>query len=383
MKINLPSGMRDWLPGEAYYKRELINKMLERISLWGYEEIETPIMENYRVLLPGESQSGPDQLYKLIDRDGSILALRPEMTTPIARVVSSKLQGNIPWRLMYSGEVFRYEEIQVGKQREFSQVGVELIGTEGADSDAEVLALAIETLLATGLNSFTISLGHSGVLRGLLESLSWEETQLNQVRTLILEKDFVGLSSVLMDAGLSKKKIEYLVGLLTSRLSLEDLEKEWTDVPVGVVKALEDLKEILKKLKIYGYDKYVQVDLSTLRSQEYYTGVVFEIYTNGIGYPIGGGGRYDRLFQKYGKNHPAIGFALGIDRIILSLSGKVEKGKPLFLAGKVLEDVISKARELRGEGVKVIMETKKITRSEAEEMAGKKGAKLFWCEEEA
>jgi ATP phosphoribosyltransferase regulatory subunit len=315
---HIPPGMRDWLPGEAEQKRELVNRMLKAISLWGYEEINTPLMEYYQVLLPGEKLCGPDHLYKLTDRDGRILALRSEMTTPIARVLCSKLPDQHSWRIMYGGEVFRYEQIQTGKQREFCQVGAELIGEKGPEADSEVLALAIEALRAAGVEDFMISLGHTGVLKSLLENFTADETQLNEVRNLLLEKDFVGLGSCLLEAGMQKEKAEMLLRLLTRQFSAKELEQasaEWLPELAGVY---ADLRRTLEYLKLSGYDRYIQVDLSTLRSQEYYTGMVFEIYTPGIGYTIGGGGRYDELLRHFGKDYAATGFALGVERILLS-----------------------------------------------------------------
>lgn len=385
-KLNIPQGMRDWLPHEAYRKRELVNTLLKQISLWGYEEINTPMLEYYQVLLPDENWEGAEQIYKLIDREGRILALRPEMTLPIARMVSTKLPAAYPWRLMYGGEVFRYEQIQTGRQREFCQVGGELLGAVGAEADSEILALTVEALRAVGVDNFTISLGHTGVLKGLLESLSWEEVQLKQVRTLILEKDFVGLSSCLFAAGMREQQIKTLVNFLTCQLSPDDLEKEWPDLPQGILSAFADLQKIIRFLKIYGYERYIQVDLSTLRSQEYYTGMVFKIYTPGIGYPIGGGGRYDQLLHNWGTDCPATGFALGVERILLSLSQQSkqeEKEKLVFLAGTDAQKVISKALQLRKEGLKVITEIGQLSRSEAEKLALKKEAVLHWCGEES
>lgn len=383
-KLNIPPGMRDWLPGEACRKREMINRILKSLALWGYEEVNTPIMEYYQVLLSGENLWGSDHLYKLVDREGKILALRPEMTAPIARVVSSKLPEALPWRLMYSGEVFRYEEIQTGRQRQFCQVGVEMIGSKGPEADSEILALAIETLRAASLNHFTISLGHTGVLRGLLASLSGEKILLDQVRILILEKDFVGLSSCLFEAGINKERVEGLLDLLTCRLTPEDLGKKRPDLPSEILEAFDDLQKTIQYLKIYGYDRYIQMDLSTLRSQEYYTGMVFEIYTPGIGYPIGGGGRYDQLLRHFGKDYPATGFALGVDRLLLSLSQEEEKEgqKIIFLAGTDAKKVIQKALTLREKGFRVITEVRKLTRSEAAKLAREKGAILNWYDKE-
>lgn len=413
--FHIPPGMRDWLPGEAYRKRELVNRLLAAISLWGYEEINTPLMEYYQVLLPGENLCGPDHLYKLTDRDGRILALRSEMTTPIARVISSKLPDQYPWRLMYGGEVFRYEEIQTGKQREFCQVGVELIGEEGPEADSEVLAIAIEALQAAGLDDFTISLGHTGVLKSLLENFTADEAQLNEVRNLLLEKDFVGLGNCLLEAGMQKEKAEMLLRLLTRQFSARELEQlpvdcrpeqsqvqsqvqgqvqaqgkqepeqllaEWLPELADV---FADLRRTLAYLKLYGYDRYIQVDLSTLRSQEYYTGMVFEIYTPGIGYTIGGGGRYDELLRHFGKDYAATGFALGVERILLSLAQDknqtaAQTQTPLVLvAGTDPGRVVQKARELRMVGQRVLMQLEKLTPLEAEARAQAKGAVLDWC----
>jgi ATP phosphoribosyltransferase regulatory subunit len=384
LKLKIPQGMRDWLPGEASRKREMINELLQCISLWGYEEINTPMLEYYQALLSEENGGETDQIYKLVDRDGRILALRPEMTIPIARVVSSKLPPTYPWRLMYGGEVFRYEEIQTGRQREFCQVGVELLGSAGAEADSEILALTVEALRSVGLENFTISLGHTGILKGLLESLAWEEVELKQVRTLILEKDFVGLSSYLLSRGMKEKQIKDVVGFLTCQLAPDDLAKEWQDLPEGILVALADLRKIIRFLKIYGYDDYVQIDLSTLRNQEYYTGMVFEIYTAGIGYPIGGGGRYDQLLNNWGRACPATGFALGVERILLSLprKEKPQEENLVLLVGTTAQQVIPQALELRKKGNKVMTKIGEMSREDAERLALSKGAVLFCSEEE-
>lgn len=382
----IPAGMRDWLPPEAGEKRTLVNYLLQTMSLWGYREIATPVLEQFQVLTKGESRSGPDYLYKLIERDGSILVLRPEMTTPIARVVGTKIKGNPPWRLMYGAEVFRYEDIQAGRWREFSQAGVELIGQSGPEADSEVLALAIELLQTIGLEQFTVSLGHTGILRGLLESLSWDERALDEVRNLILEKEFAGLYHFLERAGLDTVKCEELVGLFTQPLTLQDINRLLSRLPSGMQEALAETERIISLVDSYGYGSHLQVDLSTLRSQAYYTGMVFEIYTAGIGYPIGGGGRYDRLLQHFGRDCPATGFALGVERLLLSLTLKKRDEKVMLLAGadpggNHINAVLKKAKELRDKGKAVIAELRSLSREQAEELAREKGAELIWYRE--
>lgn len=377
---NTPAGMKDWLPGEACARRELMNRLLEKMALWGYEEITTPVLEYYQVLQKGEGTAQEDHLYKLIDRNGSILALRPEMTTPIARIASSKLPGKPPWRLMYGAQVFRYEDIQAGRQREFGQAGVELIGQTGPEADSEILALAIDALKAVGLEQFTVSLGHMGVLRGLLESLSWEEEQLNSVRSFVLEKDFVGLNQLMEQSGLQGKSKEELIGLLTRQLTPADLAGCLKNQPSEIQKALVDLQAITELLEMQGQGSYIHVDLSTLRNQEYYTGMVFEIYTSGIGYPIGGGGRYDRLLEVFGRELPATGFALGIERVLMSAAKNRDPKKTILVAGKTPRTVVQDCRRLREKGNTVIAETRDITREEAQVMAQEKGFELQWRE---
>lgn len=377
----IPAGMRDWLPPEAGEKRILINTLLDNIAQWGYQEVSSPLLEYYQVFNKNEAGAGPDNLYKLIERDGSILVLRPEMTIPIARIIGSKMPGSQPWRLMYGEEVFRYELVQAGRQREFNQVGVELIGESGPEADSEILALAISSLRRIGIEKFTVSLGHMGVLNGLLESLSWEKPLLDELRTLILEKDFVGLHQLLETAGLEENK-EELLKLITQPLSIRELKGIIPRVSGGIQAALQEIESIIEMLDSYGYSQYIQVDLSTLRSLDYYTGMVFEIYTVGIGYPIGGGGRYDNLLCQYGQDYPATGFALGIERIMLSLRPKKDSNKPVLLVGDPAAgltgwDLFNKAESLRRDGKNVILELKKLTKEQASKLAEKTGAELL------
>lgn len=380
LKVKIPRGMRDWLPGEAARKRQLVNELLQCLSLWGYEEINTPLLEYYQVLFCGEEEAELEKTYKLIDQDGRILVLRPELTIPIARVVSSKLSPVYPWRLMYAGEVFRYGDIQTGKQREFCQVGVELLGARGAEADSEVLALAIEALSRVGLKDFTVSLGHTGVLKGLLASLTWGKEQIAQVRHLILEKDFVGLGNYLLAEGMPAERCQNVLALFTSPPSWSDLSVWGRNLPDGVRAALQDLEEIVRLLKTYGYEQYVQIDLSTLREPVYYTGMVFEIYTAGIGYPIGGGGRYDQLLHNWGSACPATGFALGVERVLLSLPPLMEKNRPplSLLVGTTAAEIIPRAIELRRKGERVMVQIGAMSRVDAEKLARDKGAVLFY-----
>ena len=169
----IPTGTRDLLPDETARVRQVATGVLECMRGWGYREVTTPTLEYLDVLVLGEGSAAGDQLFKLVDRGGEILALRPEMTTSVARLVATRLRtAPLPLRLAYAGQVFRWREAGSGRLREFPQVGCELIGAGSLEADAEIVALAVEALAAAGVGQFSISLGHVGFLRGLLAGLT-------------------------------------------------------------------------------------------------------------------------------------------------------------------------------------------------------------------
>src|SRR5207244_2997015 len=166
----VPPGMRDLLPGEAARARGVTDRLLARLRRWGYREVATPTIEYFDTLVRGEGTEAGDRLFKLVDRGGELLALRPEMTTPVARLITTHLRGRpLPLRLAYAGQVFRGSETGSGRLREFPQVGCELIGADTLEADAEIVALAVDALAASGAAECSVSLGHVGFLRGILE----------------------------------------------------------------------------------------------------------------------------------------------------------------------------------------------------------------------
>src|SRR5579875_1112847 len=193
-----PPGTRDLLPDEASRSREVVDAVLGLLRRWGYREVVTPTLEYLDVLVRGEGTEAADRLFKLIDRGGELLALRPEMTTPVARLVATQLRHEpLPIRLAYAGQVFRGGEPGAGRLREFPQVGCELVGADSPEADAEIVALAVEALRAAGVGQFSLSVGHGGFLRSLLEGLGVSEEEMGHVRAALYRKDFVGLQAVL------------------------------------------------------------------------------------------------------------------------------------------------------------------------------------------
>ncbi|WP_236005735.1 ATP phosphoribosyltransferase regulatory subunit [Heliomicrobium gestii] len=377
--LQIPPGMRDLLPGNAREKRLLENEWVRLFSSWGYQEVATPTVEYLDTLALDTGEEIRDRLFQFFDRQGRILALRPEMTTPIARLVATRLrQCPFPQRLFYAANVFRYEEPQAGRQREISQAGVELVGAPGPLADAEVIAMAVEALRASGLEDFQISLGQIEVFNGVMEDLPLNAAQKARVRTLVAKKDFVSLEELLATSGIDKEKSDLLLKLPTLHGGREVLIQA---LPLAVNerarRGLENLRAVYEGLRNFGVEDYVAIDLGVLRGFDYYTGVVFEGYTVGLGFPICGGGRYDSLLGQFGFDCPATGFALGLDRVLLALHRSREpKAAPVsdvVVGGNNAGKIQAEAARMRKNGLSVEIDLMNRCEAELEQYAAARG----------
>ena len=322
LRLRVPIGVKDMLPEEAWRKRQLEQEFAQLFYRWGYQEVVTPTFEFYQALAAAGSNGEQEQnLFKFLDRQGHILALRPDMTTPIARLVATRMKDALaPQRLFYLSNVFSYAEPQVGRQREFFQAGVEFIGSASGDADGEVVALAIEVLKAAGLKNFQLHLGQMAVFKGIMEEIGLEEQQQRRFKSTLANKDFVSMEEMLVASGADvavKERVRELLALRGGREVLERAGELIADNPAK--KGLDNLKEIYAVLENYGVAQYVVIDFSVLRGFEYYTGLIFEGYAQHLGFPICGGGRYDKLLGQWGHPSPATGFAVGLERIMLAL----------------------------------------------------------------
>ena len=346
--LETPYGTRDFLPAEAAIKREVEEKIFKLFASYGYEEVVTPTMEFLETLTTAGGRAQEPHLFKMFDGKNRTLALRHEMTTPIARLAVSRLKDSpLPLKLSYNTNVFRFRTNQPGRQCEFYQAGVELLGASSAFADAEIIALAAQALKVAGLDDFKICLGQAEFASGLLENLSPELQA--EIKSAIERHDIVALNNLPVDDKL--KKIPTLQGgteILTLAESIADNERSR--------RALKNLAEIYRLLEAYGVADKITFDLGLIRDFEYYTGMVFEAYAPGVGYSLAGGGRYDNMLQDFGAARPATGFALGIERILSArkFQGVVEdsRAKDFYLsyaAGRE-NDAIKKAAELRATG---------------------------------
>ncbi len=357
MRPVTPRGYRDVLALEAAERDALVARMSEALASWGYEYVETPIVERLETL---EGAAGGDlktDVFRLFDSDGPLLALRPEMTVPIARLVATRLGvGEQPHRLRYSGRVFREQPSMRGQSREFMQVGVELVGDGGPAADAEVIALMSDALAAAGLEQYTIGVGTVAVLRELIAAASmdsqWEKAVLAAAhdRNLVAIRELAATGGVPQDVS---RALSVVPGIRGGREAIDACR-----VVAGpwVATVLDELEETWGLLALQGCTDRVSLDFGIVRSFDYYTGVVIEAYGSGPGMPLGGGGRYDGVLAAFEAPAPAAGFALRVERVHeeLALQDRQVSVRPLdALLGGSSQEAFPAAARLRAAGWRV------------------------------
>lgn len=318
--MRLPAGTRDWLPAELKRKRAVENELRGVFERWGYAEAQTPNFERFDVLEMGLGDAVIAETFLFDDRRGTQLALRPEMTTPIARLVSTRMRdAELPLRLSYVQPVYRYEDPQEGRMREFTQAGLELIAAESADADAESLFSAFEALDALGLRDALFDINHAAVVDGILSSLGLEPPEIRACKALIAKRNIVALRAHLAEIGRSEST-ELLVRLVMTRGRQEVIDAARPLCRSELSRAgLERLEQLLARAAERGYADRIHIDLSLLRDFEYYTGVVFEGFVAEVGFSLCGGGRYDELLPRFGFDAGACGWSASIERLLIAL----------------------------------------------------------------
>ncbi|MBR6267669.1 MAG: ATP phosphoribosyltransferase regulatory subunit [Selenomonadaceae bacterium] len=379
--LEIPYGTRDFLPEEAAAKRCVEHRLSKLFAGWGYEEVVTPTLEYLDTLTMDSVRSLESRMFKLFDRDNRTLALRHEMTTPIARLAASRLREHaMPMKLSYISSVFRYEQTQTGRQCEFYQAGVELMGEGVAAADAEVIALAVEGLRSSGLKNFSVGLGQVDFANGVMEQNQLNADQREALKSAMEHHDIVGLEALVDSIGLQQQAADTLKAIPKLHGGKDVLERAYSmALSEQSRRALDNLSEIYRLLESYGVADYVTFDLGIIRDFSYYTGMVFEIYTPGLGFPLCGGGRYDHMLSDFGMACPATGFALGIERILLALKRQQLK-QPMqprdiyvgYAPGKA-DEAVRTAMTLRKEGKSVELALCPQTEADAKKLQDIKG----------
>jgi ATP phosphoribosyltransferase regulatory subunit len=317
----IPSGTRDVLPEESRELRGITEALRGVFSERGYGEIYTPALEYEAVLARGEAAE-MRPAYRLFDESGAVLVLRTDMTVPIARVVASRYANAVsPLRFCYFAHCYRGVRPQRGSPRELLQAGIELIGSPAPEGTAEALTVLCRALDATGLQRYRVGLGDASLYPALMESLAVAPELRPRLLEALARRNFVELSSLLAEGGVSGETAEMLIAIPQRRGGPEVLSGVPAPASAGVA-GLRMIHELLEP----AVAARVIFDLGLVRDLGYYTGAVFEVYDPALGTPIGGGGRYDDLLGRFGRPLPAVGFALGVERLHIALAGE-ERGE--------------------------------------------------------
>lgn len=352
-----PLGMRDDFPLIAKQKADLRKQGTQLIERAGYELLQTPTLEYYETI--GKiSAISDDALFKLLDSQGKTLVLRPDMTSPIARVAASKLlREKMPIRLGYYSNVFRAQKREGGRPAEFEQMGVELIGDDSLYADAEVISLAWDILKELGVGSARTVIGHTRLLELILADFGLDAEQSGKVRELFVAKNGVGVEQLARELPIPEGKLASFLKLMQATTVAD--WKQWINEENEEQRELyRDMERLEQLLGRNGLGDAVTFDISFSSHMTYYTGLVFEFYGAGSGFPLGSGGRYDGLMEQFGLQVGATGFGLRVDRLLESVAPeKAEQPHTLILFDEQNEQyAFDKAQQLRNSGKRVTLQ---------------------------
>ena len=354
--IHTPEGVRDIYGDEFDERTELKRRLSEAIESFGYKGVETPSIEFFDVFSKEIGTTPSKNLYRFFDREGNTLSLRPDFTPGVCRMASSHFSADEgPLRLMYSGNVFVNYLSYKGRLNESNEIGAELLFDDSIDADCEVIAACCEALSMTGLSDFTIALGHSDILRGLIEYGGLNE-ECDTVKNYITNHNTYGLLEFLEERGTDSSIIGLFSlilnddGNLSPDSRLFELSKAYPLISGG----LKRLSEIYELLKLYGVSAHVSPDPGLISKFGYYTGIIFTGFAFGTGEPVAAGGRYDDLLKSFSSKGPAVGFALFTDEVYTAL-----KAKKISLARGRVEKVISYSEEEKALAIKEAMELRR------------------------
>jgi len=379
--------MRDFLPKEAERRRYTEQVTRDLAQLYGYREVITPVVESYDLLTAKSGEEIRKRMYAFEDLGGRRVALRPEFTASIARLMATKMRNEPkPMRLFCVGSLYRYDEPQYGRFREFWQANYELIGSSKPEADAEILMLTYNLMEKLGLRNYWLKIGHVGIIRGILAQEDVKKEQQNMIMQLLDKKQWDEALTAAREFGVSQKCVTTLKNIFETRGKdvsriLKKTEENVRDYESAVA-AVENLREITEFTRESDAKFEMLIEAGFARGLEYYTGMIFEPYVRDMDMALSGGGRYDKLIELFGgEPTPAVGVAQGIDRLVLAV--KKQKGSPKIserkriviipIDEKLRARVLELSLVLRRVGIPVEVEVMGRTVSKALQDADRKG----------
>ncbi len=366
-QLKQPKGFEDIAISDASKKRYIEQKIAKNLTLRGYEELYTPMVEHYHLFDRYENILKPSEAYKLIDPEGEVLILRPDMTLPMIRFASTKLKNEKVAKLFYMTQVVRKTKSDIERQWERSQIGAEVIGMTPLNGDVEIISTAIETLQLCGIDDFILELGHVDFLKTLLIDLNLTEAVEKDILKALHDKNMVDLENTLKNNDVCKEMADILVQLLITYGPMGEV----LDRMKGVTKSknlnaiLTHLEDVLAKLTCYGYEKHLTLDLGLVQDLPYYSGVIFKGMIKNNSQEILSGGRYDNLIQSFGAHLYGSGFAVHFSRILPLIEPPTEDPCAVLYVKDINNQqaafVQSEAMRREGMRVEIVFDLKEIT----------------------
>lgn len=362
LDVSLPKGVTDLLPEQAARLNRIEAQILRTFDLWGFRRIIPPLLEFDDVMAAGVGEELKGKTFRFDDRQsGRLLAVPPDITPQVARMVATRLRGlPLPYRLSYAGRVLRHAESGTGRSRELFQAGVELMGLDSPEADAEMAAMAVQALKELGFERFSIDLGQVEFFRGIMAASGLPIEARARLQAAVGRKDASAVAELLAEFPVPQESAREITAL--SRLFGG---REVLDAAALVVsnersrRALANLVEVVDILDRYGVSEYLTIDLGEIRGLDYHTGVTMEGFVSGGGAPVCSGGRYDTLTGVYGFDTPATGFAFNLLALLPLLEGRpeLEEGARrdflIFNRKDDRGDALDIARSLREQGFSV------------------------------
>ena len=316
--LHTPDRVRDIYSSEYRKKNELENKLQKVFGLYGYHNVQTPMFEYFDVFGKEVGTIPSKELYKFFDREGNTLVLRPDITPSIARMATTLYDTEkLPIRLCYKGNTFINHSSYRGRLHETTQAGAELIGLDSVEADAEMVAMAVESLKEVGLGDFQIHIGNVEFFESFITETGLDKEKELKLREFISNRYYFGVDELLQNAN-TKETTKVAFQVLPELIGGVEILREAKKYALNsrTLDALKRLEALYELLTAYGVEKYVTFDLSMSGTYGYYTGIIFHGYTYGTGDAIVKGGRYDHLLEKFGKASPSIGFVIVVDELL-------------------------------------------------------------------
>lgn len=350
-KFSIPEGTRDLILGECKAKKELREAIEDVFDSYGYKEIVTPSIEYYQTYLTGFETIKDEQMYKFFDHNGRILTLRMDMTVPIARVAATKFKDQLPpLRFRYCANVYKVKEYFAGKRNEVTDCGIELLGLRDEASDLETLVCALEVMEKMNQTSYTLEIGNIHVFYSACKDLNLDDEQMALLADYIDRKSMSELSEYLETLALHDEAKTFFLQLpwLCGKADVLEVALTYCFQP-NVKATIHGLQRLHEELCALGYGDRITYDLGKVPHLNYYSGIIFEGFIEGVGTSVLSGGRYDSLLGKFGRAMPAIGFSVKLDHVLSALTTTEDEKETITLCYPVSKKVeaIQKAKELR------------------------------------